>query len=145
MVIIKTSYNISYVMHIESSNRVLSVLLPLHFWTTPSHDLRVRVHGIQQTAKVHHPTPRQQGIDTPASSVSSRWGWARLLKRVALEAFEHIFGARSSLSVGRLVDPRGYHFWPRHPSPPGPLQLAADPPPRAPARLEQGRFAGVSV
>ncbi|MDH3600898.1 MAG: transposase, partial [Candidatus Tectomicrobia bacterium] len=28
------------------------------------------------------PTPRQQGIETPASPVSSRFGWARLLKRV---------------------------------------------------------------
>ena len=28
------------------------------------------------------PTPRQQGIETPGSSVSSHWGWARLLKRV---------------------------------------------------------------
>jgi len=28
------------------------------------------------------PTPRQQGIEPSASPVSSRWGWARLLKRV---------------------------------------------------------------
>ena len=28
------------------------------------------------------PTPRQQGIEASASPVSSRWGWARLLKRV---------------------------------------------------------------
>ena len=28
------------------------------------------------------PTPRQQGIEPPASPVASRWGWARLLKRV---------------------------------------------------------------
>ncbi|HEY7708651.1 MAG TPA: transposase, partial [Candidatus Entotheonella sp.] len=28
------------------------------------------------------PTPRQQGIEASARPVSSRWGWARLLKRV---------------------------------------------------------------
>ena len=28
------------------------------------------------------PTPRQQGIDTAPSPVSSRWAWAHLLKRV---------------------------------------------------------------
>jgi hypothetical protein len=28
------------------------------------------------------PTPRQRGIEPSASPVSSRWGWARLLKRV---------------------------------------------------------------
>ena len=28
------------------------------------------------------PTSRQQGIETPGRSVSSHWGWARLLKRV---------------------------------------------------------------
>jgi hypothetical protein len=35
------------------------------------------------------PTPRQQGVPEAASPVSSRWGWARLLKRVFSIDMEH--------------------------------------------------------
>lgn len=87
------------------------------------------------------PTPRQQGIETPGSSVSSHWSWARLLKRV--------------VSIDRKRCPRWYQgAWRRiaattsrpiirrlllH------LQLAADPPSLAPARLEPDRFAWASA
>jgi Putative transposase len=87
------------------------------------------------------PTPRQQGIETVARPVSSRWGWARLLKRVVaidLErcprcqsgALRMIAAITSRPVIRRILRP---------------LKLAADPPPRAPARLEPGRFAWVSA
>jgi len=82
------------------------------------------------------PTSRQQGIETPGRSVSSRWSWARLLKRVfsidlercprCLEGTLRIIAAITCRPVIRRI----LHH----------LKLAADPPPLAPARLEQGRF-----
>ena len=83
------------------------------------------------------PTPRQQGIEEEASPVSSRWGWARLLKRVfAIDmarcprchqgTLRIIAAITNRLLIRRIL---------------GHLKLSADPPPLAPARLEQGRFA----
>jgi hypothetical protein len=80
--------------------------------------------------------PRQQGINPSARPVSSRWGWARLLKRVCSIALERcprcpqgalrIIAAIPCRPVIRRILSH--------------LKLAAAPPPLAPARLEHGRF-----
>ena len=87
------------------------------------------------------PTPRQRGIETDASPVSSRWGWARLLKRVFSLDLERCPRCQSgtlriiaAISAGPVIRRILRH-----------LKLAADPPPLAPARLEQGRFAWTSA
>jgi hypothetical protein len=79
--------------------------------------------------------------DQHSRPLSSRWGWARLLKRVfAIDmercprchqgALRMIAAITCRPVIRRLL---------------GPLQLAADPPPLAPARLAPGRFAWTSV
>ena len=86
------------------------------------------------------PTPRQQGVPEAASPVSSRWGWARLLKRVFSIDMEHcprcqqgtlrlIAALTSRPIIGKIL----CH-----------LKRAAEPPPSAPARLSQERFAWTS-
>jgi len=86
------------------------------------------------------PTPRQQGVPEAASPVSSRWGWARLLKRVFAIDLErcptcHQGTLRiiAAIPSGPIIRQILYH-----------LKLAADPPPIAPARLSQERFAWAS-
>ena len=88
------------------------------------------------------PTPRQQGVDEPeASTGSPRWSLARLLKRV----FDLAMATCPLYHQGalRLI---------AAPTPGEvirkilrPLQLAADPPPMAPARCRQEAFAWVSA
>jgi hypothetical protein len=85
-------------------------------------------------------TPRQQGVPETASPVSSRWGWARLLKRVftidrercprCQQGTLRIIAAITSRPIVRQILCH--------------LNLAAEPPPRAPARLSQERFAWAS-
>ena len=83
------------------------------------------------------PTCRQQGVEPAASPVSSRWGWVRLLKRVFAIDLErcptcHQGTLRiiAAITSGPIIRKILYH-----------LKLAADPPPIAPARLSQERFA----
>jgi hypothetical protein len=86
------------------------------------------------------PTPRQQGVQEAVSPVSSRWGWARLLKRVFTLDMERcprcqqgtlrIIAAITSRPIIRKILCH--------------LKLSAEPPPRAPARLSQERFAWAS-
>ena len=85
-------------------------------------------------------TTRQQGIEAVARPASSRWGWARLLKRLFAIDVERcprchqgalrIIAAITSRPIIRRILCH--------------LKLAPDPPPFAPARVEQGRFAWVS-
>lgn len=86
------------------------------------------------------PTPRQQGVEPPASPVSSRWGWARLLKRVFAIDLERCPRCQSgtlriipAITSGPVIRRLLRH-----------LKLEPDPPPIAPACLEQGRFAWAS-
>jgi hypothetical protein len=56
------------------------------------------------------PTPRQQGVEEEAHPLSSRWGWAKLLKRVLAfdtDPSSTVSGVTSSLSL----TPRPSH-WP---------------------------------
>ena len=87
------------------------------------------------------PTPRQQGIEAPAIPLSSRFGWARLLKRVFAIDMErcprcHQGTLRiiAAITAGSVI-----HRILRH------LKLALEPPSLAPARLEQGQVAWVSA
>ena len=87
------------------------------------------------------PTPRQQGIETQASPVASRWAWARWLKRVfALDLERCPRGHSGTLRIIAVITCRPVirRILCR-------LKLAADPPPLAAARLEPGRFAWTSV
>ena len=83
------------------------------------------------------PTPRQQGIEVQASPASSRFGWARLLKRVFTIDMEQC--PRCHQGALRIIAVITYrpiiHRILTH------LKLAPEPPPIAPARLEQGRLA----
>jgi hypothetical protein len=64
----------------------LERLKKLAGWVPPPRVHPVRYAGcLAAPSKLRRfipPTPRQQGIDPAARPVSSRWGWARLLKRV---------------------------------------------------------------
>jgi hypothetical protein len=87
------------------------------------------------------PTLRQRGIETQARPVASRWAWARLLKRVFALGLERC--PRGHSGTWRILTALTYRpvirrIW-------CPLKLAADPPPLAPARLEQGRFTWTSI
>ena len=86
------------------------------------------------------PTRRQQGIEEATHPASSRWGWARLLKRVVTLDMERcprchqvtvrlIAAITSRPIIRRILRP---------------LKLAAAPPPMAPARMSQERFAWAS-
>ena len=83
------------------------------------------------------PTPRQQGIEAGARPASSRWGWARLLKRIFAIDMERCHrchqGALRIIAAitSRPIIRRILHH----------LKLSADPPLLAPARLEQGHLA----
>jgi len=119
----------------------LELLEKLSAWVPPPRVQQVRsAGGLAAHSKLRSaipPTPRQQGIETQSNSLSSHWSWARLLKRVFFMAMERcprchpgawrLIAALTSRPVIRRI------LWP--------LKLAADPPPLAPARLEQGRFA----
>jgi hypothetical protein len=88
------------------------------------------------------PTPRQQGIDEEATDTGSpRWTWARLLKRVfALDMARCPWCQRGALRIiaaithGEVIRKILQH-----------LQLSADPPPIAPARVRQEAFAWSSA
>ena len=87
------------------------------------------------------PTPRQPGIEKEARPISSRFSWARLLKRVFSIDMER--SPRCQSGALRIIAAITSHpvirrIW-RH------LKLAADPPPLAPARLGQGQFDWVSA
>jgi hypothetical protein len=80
------------------------------------------------------PTPRQQGVDEEVTDTGSpRWSWARLLKRVfALAMARCPFCPQGTLrSIAASTQGEVIRKSLRH------LQLAADPPPSAPARLHQ--------
>jgi hypothetical protein len=84
------------------------------------------------------PTPRQQGLDeAQTATVSPRWSWARLLKRVcALDMARCPWCPQGSLRIlAALMQGEVIRKILRH------LQLAVDPPPIAPARLRQEAFA----
>jgi len=74
------------------------------------------------------------------SPVSSRWGWARLLKRVF--AIDMARCPRCHQGTLRLIAALTYR--PIIGRILRPLKLAADPPPMAEARLEQACFAWTS-
>jgi len=88
------------------------------------------------------PTPRQQGIDEEATDTgSTRWTWARLLKRVfALDMARCPWCQRGALRIiaaithGEVIRKILQH-----------LKLSADPPPIAPARVRQEAFAWSSA
>jgi hypothetical protein len=86
------------------------------------------------------PTPRQQGIEAEARPVSSRFDWARLLKRVFAIDMERC--PQCQQGTLRIISAITYQPILRriltH------LKLAADPPPIAPARLEQEQFTWAS-
>ena len=87
------------------------------------------------------PTPRQQGIEAVASPVSSRWAWARLLKRVFTLDMERCPRCQSGILrlIAAITERSIICRILRH------LNLVADPPSLAAARLEQGRFAWTSA
>jgi hypothetical protein len=91
------------------------------------------------------PTPRQQGIDPSARPVSSRWGWARLLKRVFsidLERCPRCLQGALRIIAAITCRPVLFHILASHSTP---SQAGGGPPPLAPARLEPGRFVGSSA
>jgi len=109
----------------------------------------LRVHQVRYTGclAAHRklrrsitPTPCQQGIEASDSPVSSRWGWARLLKRVfALDLERCPRGQSGGLRIICAIT-SGLSFsisWHRIL---GPLKLTADPALLTPVRLEQGHF-----
>ena len=87
------------------------------------------------------PTPRQQGIEAPVGPVSSRWAWARLLKRVFTLDMERCPRCQAGILrlIAAITERSIISRILRH------LNLAADPPSIAVARLEQGRFAWTSA
>jgi len=89
------------------------------------------------------PTPRQQGMEAGAATdtASSRWSWARLLKRVfALDMARCPFCQQGTLRIiAAITQGEVIRKILRH------LKLAADPPPLAPARLRQEAFAWSSA
>ncbi len=88
------------------------------------------------------PTPHQQGVDEPeASTESPRWSWARLLKRVfALAMARCPCCQRGALRIiAAITHGEVIRKILRH------LQLSADPPPIAPARVRQEAFAWSSA
>jgi hypothetical protein len=87
------------------------------------------------------PTLRRRGIETQARPVSSRWAWARLLNRVLALDLERC--PRCHSGTLRIIAAITYRPVIRRIL--CPLKLAADPPPLAPARLEQGRFTWTSI
>jgi hypothetical protein len=87
------------------------------------------------------PTPRQRGVDAPeAGSVSPRWGWARLLKRVFAFDLERCpaCGRGTLRIIAAITQAEVIRKILRH------CKLAADPSPIAPARACQATFAWTS-
>ena len=83
------------------------------------------------------PTPRQQGVEgDDATTESPCWSWARLLKQVfALDMVTCPFCRQGSLRMtAAITQAEMLRKMLRH------LQLAADPPPIAPARARQATF-----
>jgi hypothetical protein len=88
------------------------------------------------------PTPRQQGVDEEETAMGSpRWSWARLLQRVlALDMARCPWCQRGALrpiaaiTRGEVIRKSLQH-----------LQLSADPPPIAPARVRQEAFVWCSA
>ena len=83
------------------------------------------------------PTPRQQGVEgDDATTGSPRWSWARLLKRVfALDMGTCPLCRQGSLRmIAAITQAEVLRTMLRR------LQLAADPPPMAPARARQATF-----
>jgi hypothetical protein len=88
------------------------------------------------------PTPRQQGVDEEETDTGSpRWGWARLLKRgLALAMARCPCCQQGSLRIiATITQGEVIRKILRH------LQLAADPPLIAPARVRQAAFAWSSA
>jgi len=88
------------------------------------------------------PTPRQQGIEAADRPTSSRLGWARLLQRLFSLDMERC--PRGESGALRIIATLIYRPIIRRRRL-TPLKLAAYPPPIAPVRLEQGRFAWASA
>jgi hypothetical protein len=86
------------------------------------------------------PTPRQQGLEAPAASASPSWSWARLLKRVFTFDMERCpaCGRGTLRIIAAITEADVIRTMLRH------LKLATDPPPIAPARACQDRFAWAS-
>jgi hypothetical protein len=87
------------------------------------------------------PTPRQRGIETSASPLSSRWGWARLLKRVLAIDLER--SPRCQSGSWRIISAITYRPVIRRLL--SQLKLTADSPLLTPAHLEQGHVAWTSA
>jgi hypothetical protein len=88
------------------------------------------------------PTPRQHGVDEDATDTGSpRWSWARLLKRVfAVDMARCPWCPQGLLRlIAAITHGQGSRKTLRH------LQLAADPPPIALARVCQAAFAWSSA
>jgi hypothetical protein len=87
------------------------------------------------------PTPRQQGTESAARPAASRFGWAQLLKRVFNLDLERCPRCQSGglRLIAAITEPPVIRRILTH------LKLAADPPPIAPARLEQEPVAWTSV
>jgi hypothetical protein len=88
------------------------------------------------------PTPRQQGVEDEATDTRSpRWSWARLLKRVfALEMVRCPCCQRGALRIIAAITHSEVMRKILQP-----LQLSADPPPIAPARVRQDACAWSSA
>lgn len=84
---------------------------------------------------------RQRGIESAASPASSRFGWARLLKRVFNIDMERCPRCHQGTLrlIAAITELPGIRRLLTH------LKLAALPPPIAPARVEQEHFAWASA
>lgn len=121
----------------------LELLEKLAAWVPPPRVHQVRYGGcLAAHSKLRSaitPTSRQQGIESVASPASSRFGWARLLKRVFIDMERCPRCHQGALRlIAAITEPPVIRRILTH------LKLAADPPPIAPARLAQEQFAWAS-
>jgi hypothetical protein len=95
----------------------------------------------RQLRRLITPTPRQRGVEAPeAGSVSPRWGWARLLKRVFAFDLERCpaCGRGTLRIIAAITHADVIRTMLRHGS------LAAEPPPIASARASPAAFVWIS-
>jgi putative transposase/transposase-like zinc-binding protein len=114
----------------------LAALVPLPRMHLVRYNGRLAPHSHLRGAII--PTPRQQGVDEKETDTgSSRWSWARLLKRIfALDMVRCPRGQRGTLRIiAAIMQGEVIRMILRH------LKLAVDPPPIAPARVRQEAFA----
>jgi hypothetical protein len=94
-----------------------------------------------QLRRLITPTPRPHGVEAPpAGSASPRWGWARLLTRVFAFDLERCpaCGRGTLRLIAAITQAEVIGKIRRH------LKRAPEPPPIAPARAYQDRFAWAS-